>query len=102
MAGDITIIIVSQPEVRKNLKTLMPKQVREALDNAGRDVSMESGEEMREKLAPGFPTAFVVPEEILTFPPDEDEPDSTKKRRRRMRDLNNKLRRKKQPGNAEE
>ncbi len=101
MAGDITIIIISQPEVRKNLKSLMPAQVREALDSVGRDVSMESGEEMRSKLAPGFPTAFVVPEEILTFPPDEDEPDTKKKRRRRMRELNNKLRRKKQPGNTE-
>ena len=101
MPGDITIIIISQPEVRKNLKTLMPKQVREALDSVGRDVEMESGEELRSKLAPGFPTAFVVPEEVLTFPPDEDEPDLTKKRRRRMKDLNNKLRRKNQPGNTE-
>ena len=101
MAGDITIIIMSQPEVRKNLKSLMPKQVRESLDNVGVGVSMESGEELRGKLAPGFPNSFVVPEEVLVFPPEEDEPLPTKKRRRLMKDLNNKLSRKKQPGNTE-
>ena len=79
----------------------MPKQVREALDNVGVDVSMESGEELRSKLSPGFPNKFVVPEEVLTFPSEEGEPERTKGRRRRMRDLNNKLLRKKQPGNTE-
>lgn len=99
--GDINIFIVSQAEVRSKLKKLMPKQVRESLDNAGLDVSMESGEELRGKLAPGFPNSFVVPEEVLMFSEEEDEPAQKRKSRRTMRELNNKLRRKKQPGNTE-
>jgi hypothetical protein len=99
--GDIIIINIEGPEARKRLKKLMPPQVRAALDQVGRDVDMESGEELREGLAEGFPTKFIVPEEVLVFPPDEEEPDGKKKRRRRMRDLNNQMRRKKLPGNAE-
>ncbi len=99
----VTIIIIESAggTARKKLKESMPAQVREALDAVGRDVDMESGEQLREGLARGFPNKFVVPEEVLTFPPDEEEPESTKKNRQRMRELNNKLRRKKLPGNAE-
>jgi hypothetical protein len=99
--GDIIIINIEGHEARKRLKKLMPRQVRGALDQIGRDVEMESGEELRDKLPEGFPRQFVVPEEVLVFPQEEDEPETTKKRRRRMRDLNRELRRKKTPGNTE-
>jgi hypothetical protein len=102
--ADITIIVIESAgaETRKRLKKAMPAQVRESLDAVGRDVDMESGEEIRDKLPAGFPRLFVVPEEVLVFPADEEEPDSTKKRRRRMKELSTKLRRKKLPGNTEE
>jgi hypothetical protein len=99
--GDIIIINIEGQEARKRLKKLMPRQVRESLDQVGRDVEMESGEELRDKLPEGFPRRFVVPEEVLVFPAEEEEPETTKKRRRRMRDLNRKIRRKKTPGNTE-
>jgi hypothetical protein len=98
---DINIFIIDGAELRKKLKKLMPAQVREALDQSGRDVELESAEEIREKLPAGFDKRFVVPEEVLVFPDEEEEPDGTKKRRRRMRELNTKLRRKKLPGNTE-
>jgi hypothetical protein len=100
--ADITIIVIeSGGEARKRLKKSMPPQVRAALDQVGRDVDMESGEELRDGLAAGFPRKFVVPEEVLVFPPEEEEPETTKLRRRRMKDLNNRLRRKRLPGNTE-
>lgn len=103
--ADINIFIIERGgggrEVRQRLKKLMPAQVREALDQAGRDVDMESGEELRDKLPKGFDRRFVVPEEVLVFPADEEEPEGTKKRRRRMKELNQKLRRKRMPGNTE-
>ena len=98
----ITVIIIESEGAaqRKRLKETMPTQVREALNSAGLDVEMESGEELRKKLPRGFPDKFVVPEEVLVFPAEEEDKVNAK-RRRRMRDMNNSTRRKKLPGNAE-
>lgn len=101
--ANITIIVIESEgaELRKRLKKAMPKNIKDTFDAIGRDVDMESGEEIRDKLPEGFPRRFVVPEEVLVFPPDEEEPEQTKKRRRNMRDLNTKSLRKKLPGNTE-
>ncbi len=101
MASINIFIIKNAGEARKRLKKLMPPQVRSALDQIGRDVDIESGEEIRDKLPGGFDRRFVVPEEVLVFPAEEEEPKRTKQRRQQMKDLNNRLRRKRLPGNAE-
>ena len=99
----VTIIIIEGDgaTARKKLKEKMPISVREALDSVGRDVEMESGEQMRRKLPEGFPDEFVVPEEILVFPPERGESELSKSGKRRLKSLRNKLVRKTQPGNTE-
>lgn len=101
--ANINIFIIDGSEARKNLrkglKKFMPKNLRESFDQAGVDVDMESGEEMRENLPEGLPREFVVPEEVLVFPAEKGDSETTKKRRRRMRDINNRLKSKKTPGN---
>ncbi len=85
---------------RKKLKDRMPESVREALDAAGRDIEMESGEQIRRKLPKGFPDEFVVPEEVLVFP-EEEEDVKKKKTRKRINVMRNNIARKNQPGNTE-
>ncbi len=100
----VTIIIIEGGPgavERKRLKDKMPASVREALDSVGRDVEMESGEQMREKLPEGFPDEFVIKEEILTFPEEPGESELKTKGKRRIKQLRNKLIRKTQPGNTE-
>lgn len=100
--SDINIFIVQSPEeIRKNLKKLMPESMRKQFDKQGLNVEMESGEQLNEKLPPGMPKAFVVPEEVLTFPSEPGELESNRNRRRRIRDLNLKTRRERLPGNTE-
>ena len=99
----ITIIVIESEgaEIRKRLKKAMPAQVRESLDAVGKEVDIESGEEIRDKLPAGFPRRFVVPEEVLVFPDEEPEDEVKVKRRKRMKDLNTKSRRKRTAGNTE-
>ncbi len=99
--SDVTIIIIDGSESRKNLKAAMPESIRKVFDSVGRDVEMESGEQIKDKLPAGFPRAFVQLEEVLFFPPSEEESEPTKKRRRGMRELNNRRRRIKTAGNTE-
>lgn len=101
----VTIIIIEEGDgavSRKKLKEAMPEQISKALDDVGKKVEMESGEQMRDKLPPGFPREFVVKEEILVFP-DEEEDETTqhkKKSRKRMMEIRNKIIRKSIAGNA--
>lgn len=98
--ADITIIIMENgAETRKRLKAALPPSMRESLK--GREVEMESGEQLRDKLPEGFPRKFVVPEEVLVFPDEAEEPEPQRKRRRRLREMSLKSRRKKLPGNTE-
>lgn len=100
----VTIIVIEGDgaESRKKLKEAMPKSVRESLDAVGRDVEMESGEQMRDKLPAGFPREFVIKEEILVFPDEkEDAPTKANKRmKKRINSMRNDLVRKTIPGNS--
>ena len=98
----VTIIIIEGDGAvaRKSLKDKMPASVREALDSVGRDVEMESGEQLRKKLPEGFPDEFVVPEEVLVFP-EEEEDVKKKKTKKRINVMRNNIVRKSQPGNTE-
>ena len=100
--ADITIIIIEGkgPAMRKRLKEAMPESMRKTFDEIGRDVDMESGEEFRDKLPPGFPRKFVVPEEVLVFPAEEKD-EVLAQRRKQIREVNTKRRRKRTPGNTE-
>jgi hypothetical protein len=98
--ADINIFIIENgSETRKQLKKLLPPTLQKSLE--GHEVEMESGEQLRDKLPEGFPRAFIVPEEVLVFPSEEDEPAVRKTRRRQMKDINLKNKRKKIAGNAE-
>lgn len=100
--GDIIIInIESGAEGRKQLKKLLPVSMQKSLNDAGVDVEMESGEQLRDKLPEGFSRAFVVPEEVLVFPTAEKEPEERASMRKRLKAMSLKNRRKKQPGNTE-
>ncbi len=104
MPTTINIFIVGGGELRearKRLRSTLPAQVQESLHQSGREVELESGEELRDKLPEGFPRKFIVPEQVLFFPDEEGESNTTKKRRRQMKNLNNRLRRKKTAGNTE-
>lgn len=96
--SDINIFVIEVAEARKKLKKFMTPRMREALDQAGLEVDMESGEEIRDELPEGLPGKFVVPEEVLFFPHEKGETEDKKKARRRMKDLNNKKKRKRVPG----
>ena len=52
------------------------------------------------KLPKGFPDEFVVPEEVLVFP-EEEEDVKKKKTRKRINVMRNNIARKNQPGNTE-
>ena len=100
--ADITIIVIESKgaEMRKRLKKAMPESIRQTFDEIGRDVDMESGESIRDKLPPGFPRTFIVPEEILVFPVEEKD-EVLVQRRKQIKEVNTKRRRKRTPGNTE-
>ena len=97
----VTIIIIEGDGAiaRKKLKDAMPESVRESLDQVGKDVEMESGEQIRDKLPEGFPREFVIKEEVLVFP-EEEEDVKKKKTKKRINNMRNNIVRKSVPGNS--